>query len=134
MPQMFADDGAKDPKDPQTYAIIGAAMEVHSELGYGFNEIVYKDCLEIEFGIRSIPFAREFPIYVHYKGNVLESTYAADFVCFGEVIVEAKAVKELMDAHTQQILNYLKGTKSRRGLLLNFGAPRLEYKRVVFNY
>jgi GxxExxY protein len=134
MAQMFADDGSKDPKDPQTYAIIGAAMEVHSELGHGFNEIVYKDCLEIEFGIRGIPFSREFSIYVHYKGNVLESNYAADFICFGEVIVEVKALKELADTHMQQVLNYLKGTKLRRGLLLNFGAPRMEFKRVVLNY
>jgi GxxExxY protein len=109
-------------------------MEVHSEQGPGFNEIVYKDSLEIELGLRAIPFGREVAIPVYYKENLLGSSYAADFICFDEVIVEAKAVKELIDAHTQQVINYLKATRLRRGLLLNFGAPRLEFKRIVLNY
>ena len=134
MTQMGADEPIDKDKDPQTYAIIGAAMEVHSEHGPGFNELVYKDSLEIEFGLRGVPCGREVQIPVHYKGTRLKAIYIADFICFDEIVIEAKAVKELADAHMQQILNYLKGTRLKRGLLLNFGAPRLQYRRVVFNY
>jgi GxxExxY protein len=134
MAQMDADEPIDKSKDPQTFAIIGAAMEVHTEQGPGFAERVYQESLEIELGFRGIPFAREVEIPVYYKNRRLDAIYKADFICFESVIIEAKALAALSDAHMEQTLNYLKATKLQRGLLLNFGAPRLQYRRVVLNY
>lgn len=117
--------------DPQTYAIIGAAMEVHKQLGVGFLEAVYHDALEIELAARVIPLERERRLNISYKGNPLPSRYQADFVCFGDIIVELKALDELGPREEAQIINYLKATGCRRGLLLNFGATRLQYRRFV---
>ena len=122
----------KEDPDPQTYAIIGAAMEVHRELGHGFLEAVYQEALAIEFGLRGIPFEREKEIEVVFKGVILKTGYRADFLCYGEIPVETKAIQALTGNDEAQIINYLKGTKTHRGLLLNFGAPRLEYLRRVF--
>jgi|SRR5450432_90719 GxxExxY protein len=119
-------------KDPQTYAIIGAAMEAHRELGGGFLEGVYQDALAVEFVSRKIPFEREQHCPVRYKGGVLPSHYVADFVCFGEVIVELKALRALSTAEDAQLINYLRCTGFRRGRLLNFGASSLQNKRFVF--
>ena len=119
-------------KDPQTYAIIGAAMEVHRELGDGFLEGVYQDALAVEFVARRISFERERPCPVRYKGGVLPSHYEADFVCFGEVIVELKALKSLSTSDDAQVLNYLRCTGFRRAILLNFGSASLQNKRFVF--
>jgi GxxExxY protein len=121
-----------EPKDPQTYAIIGAAMEVHKQLGHGFLEGVYQDARTIELSLRSIPFEREAEIPVSYKGELLPSKYHADFVCFGDVIVEVKALKALSGIEESQVLNYLKATGYRRALLINFGAPSLQTRRYVF--
>jgi GxxExxY protein len=118
-------------RDPQTYAIIGAAMEVQSFLGHGFLEAVYQDALERELLSRSIPFFREHSIPVLYKGVPLSTPYRADFVCYDAIIVELKAVKKLTEMDDAQMLHYLRATGFERGLLFNFAAPQLEYKRFV---
>ena len=120
-------------RDPRTYAIIGAAMEVHSELGGGFLEPVYHEALEIEFKARQIPFDREARLPVLYKGTQLACEYRADFVCYGAVVVEIKALRELHSAHEAQLINYLKATRLAVGLLVNFGAPSLQYRRLVLS-
>lgn len=134
MAQMIADEPLDKATDPQTFAIIGAAMVVHSELGSGFLEPVYQEALAIEFESRGVEFERDSPTNVTYKGRPLNSAYRADFICFGEVIVELKAISALTNEHTSQVLNYLKATGMHRGLLLNFGEKRLNYKRLVLNY
>ena len=117
--------------DPQTYAIIGAAMEVHRVLGQGFLEAVYQEALAIELASRQIPCRREVPLEVRYKGQVLSTAYRADFVCYEEIIVEVKALERLSGREIAQVLNYLKATGFQRGLLINFGAPSLQVKRLV---
>lgn len=119
--------------DPQTYAVIGAAMEVHRELGHGFLEGVYQEALAREFGMRDISFVREQNLAVKYKGKPLEIGYRADFICFGEVVVELKAIQTLSGNEEAQLLNYLKASGFKRGLLLNFGSPTLQTKRMVLN-
>jgi GxxExxY protein len=120
--------------DPETYAIIGAAMEVHAVLGSGFLEAVYQDALEREFMSRGIAFQREHAVPVVYKGRALSTPYRADFVCYGTVIVELKAIKKLTEIQDAQVLHYLKATGFDRALLFNFATPRLEHKRFVNNY
>jgi GxxExxY protein len=124
---------SKPERDAQTYSIIGAAMEVHQQLGAGFLEGVYQDALQIEFTARSIPFNREHAVPVTYKGLVLGTPYRVDFLCFGSVLVELKAIKELTGVEEAQVIHYLKATGLNRAILINFGAPRLEYKRLVHN-
>ena len=119
-------------KDPQTYEIIGAAMEVHRELGDGFLEAVYQAALVIEFTRRRIPCRTEVELPIEYKGMRLSGGYRADFGCFDNVVVEIKATTALVPPNQAQLLNQLKATKYRRGILINFGAPSLEYKRMVF--
>ncbi|MFN8351733.1 MAG: GxxExxY protein [Flavobacteriales bacterium] len=121
-----------DDRDPQTHAIIGAAMEVHTELGAGFLENVYQEALAREFTLRGIPFAEQLELRITYKGERLNTFYRADFICYREVVVELKALKALSGVEESILLNYLKATSMARGLLLNFGAPRLEVKRMVF--
>ena len=116
-------------KDPQTYQIIGAAMEVHKNLYCGFLEHVYQLALECELNDRNIPNQREVEIPITYKGKQLGANYKADFVCFGEIIVEIKAVSELTNVHEAQVLNYLKATGYKRALLINFGEDSLTYER-----
>ncbi len=124
-------DDELDTRDPQTYAIIGACMAVHNELGPGFLESVYQEALAIEFSRRGIPFVAEKPIPVDYCGVRLVTHFDADFLCYDEVIVELMAISALAAAHHAIIINYLKATSCERGLLVNFGASRLEYKRFV---
>jgi len=123
---------ADSKRDPQTYAIIGAAMTVHRELGHGFLETVYQAALEKEFQCQQISYEREKRLSVSYRGEVI-AEYQADFICYGNVIVELKALRKLSGAEDAQIINYLKATDLERGLLINFGARSLEYKRFVFN-
>jgi GxxExxY protein len=120
-------------KDPQTYALIGAAMEVHKHLGHGFLEAVYQEALALELTAREIPFHREVSLPVKYKTQFLQSSYRADFVCFESVILELKAISQLTGADESQTINALKATGLQRTLLVNFGAPSLDYKRLVFN-
>ena len=125
------DIGSNGQRDPQTYAILGAAIEVHRELGAGFLEPVYQDALSIELRERGVPFAREVELAIMYKGEQLSCGYRVDFVCFDDIIVELKALTALTSREQSQLLNYLKATKLRRGLLINFGGRRLESKRMV---
>lgn len=120
-------------RDPRTHTIIGAAMEVHRQLGCGFREAVYQDALTREFMIRSVPFQREAEWPVFYKGEQLRCSYRADFICFETIVVEVKALSRLSRAEESQIINYLKATGLETGLLLNFGASSLEYRRFAFS-
>jgi GxxExxY protein len=108
-------------------------MEVHRQLGFGFLEAVYHQALRLEFAARSIPFESEVSLTVYYKGQALESYFKADFICFGAVLVEIKAQSALTSADEAQLLNYLTATGLEIGLLINFGAESLEYKRIVRN-
>lgn len=127
------DADLQNQKDPETYAIIGAAMEVHGELRHGLLEVVYQDALVVEFETRSIPFQREKLLKVFYKGEPLPSFFKADFVCFGSIIVECKSQASIGTAEDAQVLNYLALTGLKRALLLNFGTPSLQYKRIVLS-
>ena len=107
----------------ESYAINGAAFEVYKQLGHGFLEAVYQEALEVEFTKRNIPFDREKELPIYYDGKPLKQTYRADFVCFGHIIVELKAVQHIEDSHRSQVFNYLKATGFRLGVLINFGHP-----------
>ena len=117
--------------DPQTYKIIGAAMAVHRELGCGFLEAVSREALAIELQERGVPFVREARLPVRYRNRVLPVSYAVDFICYGEVLVELKALHAIGPIETAQLINYLRAAGRNRGLLLNFGAPSLQHKRIV---
>lgn len=116
----------------EVYAVIGAAMAVHGELGSGFAEAIYQESMEIELQLRGIPFLPQAPLRISYKGRVLEKFYVADLVCFGSVLVEIKALSQMSGTEESQILNYLKATGLRVGLLINFGDQgRLDWHRYV---
>ena len=116
----------------RTYAIIGAAMEVHRRLGHGFAEPVYKHALATEFDYCRIPYVRECELPVFYRESRLPVSYRADFLCYSNIIVELKALEHVGDAARSQVMNYLKATGLARGLLLNFGSAKLDYKRVLW--
>ncbi|MFH2024758.1 MAG: GxxExxY protein [bacterium] len=118
----------------ESYKIIGACMEVHKTLGCGFLESVYQEALAIEFRHQGIPFEQEKELTITFKGIELEKKYNADFVCYGKIILETKALKELCDNHRAQIINYLKATKMKLGLLVNFSETSLKYERFINNY
>lgn len=115
----------------ESYKIIGACLEVHNELGPGFLEPVYQEALEIELTNQNIPFQREVPLPIKYKESVLNKSYIADFILFEKIILELKALDTLSTVHESQVLNYLKATGFKLGLLVNFGQPKLQYKRLV---
>jgi len=106
-------------------------MEVHRELGSGFLEAVYQEALSIEFGLKKIPFKKEIELPIRYKEAVLSTSYRADFICYDDVIVELKAITQMTGKEESQIINYLKATRLKIGLLLNFGSSKLEYKRFI---
>lgn len=117
----------------ETHDIIGICMEVHKVLGHGFREVVYKDAIEIEAGLRNIAFCREKEYCINYKGHILKRTFNADFVVFDKIILEVKATEGgLADDCISQTLNYLKASGCKVGLIANFGRSRLEYKRLIF--
>ena len=127
--QIAADSSEK--RDPETFAVIGAAMEVHRELGSGFLEAVYQEALEHELGRREIPFRRQAALPIHYKGVALQTSYRADLICFDSIIVELKTVDQLGAADQAQAINYLKATGLKKALLLNFKPASLQYRRIV---
>jgi GxxExxY protein len=117
--------------DPRTFAIIGAAMEVHKQLGCGFLEAVYQEALALEFVGRNISFKREVCLPIQYKGRLLATAYCADFICFDSVVVELKALAHMSGTEEAQVINYLKATGYEVGLLLNFGGRSLQHRRMV---
>jgi len=116
----------------ETYRIIGACFEVYNEKGCGFLEPVYQECLEYEFGFQNISFEAQPSLRLSYKGHPLQHSYEPDFICFGNLVVEIKAVRNICDEHRAQLINYLNATGLEVGLLINFGHyPKLEYERIV---
>jgi GxxExxY protein len=115
----------------EVYAIVGAAMEVHREKGCGFAEPVYQECLELEFADRNIPAEAQKEMKIFYKGRLLNKTYLADFVAFGKIIVELKAMDKLTPREESQVINYLKSSGLEVAVLINFGSQNLEWKRIV---
>lgn len=116
----------------ETYAIRGAVFEVYKQMGAGFLEAVYQECLELELSKRGIPFEAQKELNISYCGIPLKQIYRADVVCYGKIILELKAVKTLLPEHQAQLHNYLKATDFKLGLLINFSAPKgVEIKRIV---
>ena len=115
----------------ESYKIIGLCMEVHKILGKGHSEVVYKDALEHEFKLNSIPFEREKKYEIEYKDIVLPRKYVADFVVYDEIILEAKAIECFSNSNIKQTLNYLAASKNQLGLLVNFGEDSLKYRRII---
>ena len=114
------------------YEIQGAIFEVSREMGIGFLEAVYQDCLAMEFADRSIPFVMKPDLALQYKGRPISKIYQPDFVCYGKIIVELKVVREFTGAHRAQVLNYLKATGLRVGLLVNCGCyPKAQIERIA---
>lgn len=115
----------------ETYAIIGACMEVHRHLGHGFLEAVYSEALMAEFEERDIPYEINKELTIEYKGSPLLKRYYADFVCFDKILIELKAVEKIAPPHIAQVLNYLKATKMSLGIIANFGEASFNYKRII---
>ena len=115
----------------ESYNIRGAMMAVHRELGSGFLERVYQDALEYEFREKGIPYEREKKIQIMYKGKPLGEPYRADFVCYGKIIVELKAVDEILGIHRAQVIHYLKATKMKLGILVNFRDDVIYPERII---
>jgi len=113
----------------ESYKIIGCCFEVYNELGPGFLEAIYQEALSIEFTKQNIPFIQFAEMQVYYKGIELKKKYYPDFLCYDDIVLEIKAIENLSPVDEAQLLNYLKGTKKPLGLLVNFGAERLQYKR-----
>ena len=121
------------PLQDEAFKVIGACMDVHSELGKGFLEVVYKDALEYEFSKKGIAFEREKKFDIQYKQIKLPHSYYADFVVYNNIILEVKAQEGVVEEHYRQVINYLAVSKLQLGLLVNFGEASLKFKRVVLN-
>ena len=118
--------------EKESYAIRGVVFEVYREMGCGFLETVYQECMEKELRMRHIPFVAQQGIKLTYKGEALEQTYKPDLICYDSIIVELKAVKEICDEHRAQLHNYLKATGLKLGFLVNFGHyPKATIERIV---
>jgi len=118
----------------ETYTIIGACFEVYNEKGCGFLEPVYQECLDHELQLRAVPFIVQPPLALTYKGRKLKHTYQPDFICYDKIILEIKAVSEIIDEHRAQLINYLNATNFKVGLLVNFGShPKVEYERFALS-
>ena len=116
----------------ECHAIMGACFEVYTDKGCGFLEAVYQECLQIEFGLRGIPFRSQTELQLEYKGHRLKQVYVPDFTGYDKIIVELKAVTQLADEHRAQVHNYLKAAGYRLGLLVNFGHyPKVEWERII---
>ncbi len=116
----------------ESYKIMGACFEVYKEMGCGFLEAVYQECLEIEFSLQGLIYRPQAELTLSYKGRHLKQKYVPDFVLFDKIVLEIKAIKELANEHRAQVHNYLKATGFRLGLLVNFGhLPKVEYERIV---
>ena len=116
----------------KSYELQGAIFEVYRKMGSGFLEAVYQECLEQELDLRKIPFQSQTEIRLSYKNTPLSQTYRADFICYDSILVEIKSVKQLIDIHRAQVLNYLKATNLKLGLLVNFCShPQVEIERIV---
>lgn len=117
----------------ESYNIIGACIDVHNELGFGYHESVYQEALAYEFSLRSIPYQKEAKLVVTYKGKMLNKYYIADFICYDRIILEVKAMSGIIVAHKVQLRNYLKTTGKSLGLLVNFGASSFQSERLIFS-
>ena len=115
----------------ESYKIVGACMKVHRTLGAGFLEAVYQIALEKEFTSQNIPFSSQVKLPVFYEGESLGKYYVADFVCYDKIVVEIKSASFISDPQEKQLVNYLKATGKELGILVNFGAKSLQYKRVI---
>jgi len=116
----------------ESYAIIGGSFAVYKDKGCGFLEPVYQECMEIELEFLGIPFAAQQPLSLSYRGRTLKQKYIPDLICYGKIVVELKAVSELIDEHRAQVINYLNATGFQLGLLINFGHyPKVEYERIA---
>lgn len=115
------------------YDVIGAIYEVHSELGPGLNESCYQEGLQMELSARNIPFEREMQFHPTYHGNSMESLFRLDFLCKNDIIIECKAVSELVKAHRAQLFNYMRLLKVRCGILVNFLPPTIDYERYFYD-
>lgn len=115
----------------EVFAIVGAAMEVHNNLGCGFLEPVYQEALEIEFDLRKIPYEVQKQLPINYKDHQLKKIYVADFVAYQQIVVEIKALNNLSSLEESQLLNYLKAGNYEVGVLINFGSESLQWKRKV---
>jgi GxxExxY protein len=124
-------DTSAGERDRQTHAVIGAAMAIHRHLGSGFLEAVYQEAMAIELASCDVPFEREVPLPILYRGQKLNVSYRADFVCFGTLLVELKAIAKLSAIENAQVINYLRASGLRKALLLNFAGSSLEYRRLV---
>lgn len=115
----------------ETYEIIGACFEVHKHLGCGFLEAVYQEALALEFEQRRIPYEKEKILEIYYKEHLMEKKYVADFICYSLIIIELKALSSITTQHESQLINYLKATGLKVGILVNFGEQSLKYKRLA---
>ncbi|MCA9733312.1 MAG: GxxExxY protein [Deferribacteres bacterium] len=116
----------------ESYAIMGACFEVYKEMGCGYTEPVYQECLELEFGMQGIPVSSQEQIGLTYKNHELKKKFIPDFICFEKIILEIKTVSAMQEKHESQVLNYLNATGYKLGLLVNFAHyPKVEYKRLV---